>query len=80
MLGASNGMASDVVWLMGSGYASQAVMLVLAVGLRRVLGPALMGFVALAQLAATYAPFLTLGAAQAAEREVSIEIGRGRWT
>ncbi|MHB8958916.1 MAG: lipopolysaccharide biosynthesis protein [Candidatus Limnocylindrales bacterium] len=76
--GATAGMAGDVVWLLGSGYAAQVAMLVVSLSLRRVLGPAPMGFVALAQLVASYAPFLTLGVAQAAEREIAIEIGRKR--
>lgn len=70
--------AGDVVWLVGSSYVGQVVGLVVSIALRRVLGPASMGFVALSQLAASYAPFLTLGVAQAAEREVALEIGRGR--
>lgn len=74
----SSGVAGDVLWLVGSGYLAQVVVLVVSVALRRVLGPASMGFVALAQLVVSYAPFLTLGVGQAAEREIAIEIGRGR--
>lgn len=76
--GASGGAAVDVAWLVGTGYVAQAATLVVSVALRGALGPTAMGFVALAQLAVPYAPFLTLGAAQAAEREIAIELGRGR--
>jgi O-antigen/teichoic acid export membrane protein len=76
--GASGGAAVDVAWLVGTGYVAQVATLVVSVALRGVLGPTAMGFVALAQLAVPYAPFLTLGAAQAAEREIAIELGRGR--
>lgn len=74
----SSGVAGDVVWLVGSGYLAQVVALVVSIALRGVLGPASMGFVALTQLVASYAPFLTLGVAQAAEREIAIEIGGSR--
>jgi len=36
-----------------------------------------MGFVALTQLVTSYAPYLSLGAMQAAERDIPIEIARG---
>ena len=58
---ADAGPASDVVWLVGTGYATQVATLVMSISLRGVLGPAAMGFVALVQLVASYAPFLTLG-------------------
>jgi O-antigen/teichoic acid export membrane protein len=77
-VGATAGVASDVVWLVGSSYSAQIVSLFLSIGLRRVLGPASMGFVAMSQLVASYAPFLTLGIAQAAEREIAIAIGSRR--
>lgn len=70
--------AGDIVWLVGSGYATQAANVVVSIALRAVLGPASMGYVALAQIVTPYAPFLTLGMTQAAEREIAIEIGRGR--
>lgn len=76
--GASADAAVDVAWLVGTGYVAQAATLVVSVALRGVLGPTAMGFVALGQLAVPYAPFLTLGVAQAAEREIAIELGRGR--
>jgi len=52
-------------------------MLGLALLLRRQLGPAGMGYVAVSQLVASYAPYLSLGAMQAAEREIPIAIARG---
>jgi O-antigen/teichoic acid export membrane protein len=76
--GGNAGAAVDVAWLVGTGYAAQVATLVVSIALRGVLGPTAMGFVALAQLAVPYAPFLTLGVAQAAEREIAIELGRGR--
>lgn len=69
--------ARGAAWLVVAGYGAQVVTLFLSLGLRRVLGPAGMGFIALAQLAATYAPLLSLGVAQAAEREIAREFGRG---
>jgi len=36
-----------------------------------------MGYVAIVTLIATYAPYASLGAIQAAQREIAIAIGRG---
>jgi O-antigen/teichoic acid export membrane protein len=60
-----------------TGFVSQLLALGLALLLRRQLGPAGMGYVAVTQLVASYAPFLSLGAMQAAEREIPIAIARG---
>jgi len=68
---------TDAFWLILTAYVSHLLTLGLALLLRRELGPAGMGYVALAQLVATYAPFLSLGAMQAAEREIPIAIARG---
>jgi len=68
---------TDAFWLILTGYLSQVLILGLAILLRRELGPAGMGYLALTQLVATYAPFLSLGAMQAAEREIPIAIARG---
>jgi O-antigen/teichoic acid export membrane protein len=69
--------ATDAFWLILTAYLSQLVTLGLALLLRRELGPAGMGYVAVTQLVASYAPFLSLGAIQAAEREIPIAIARG---
>jgi O-antigen/teichoic acid export membrane protein len=60
-----------------TGFVSQLLALGLALLLRKQLGPAGMGYVAVTQLVASYAPFLSLGAMQAAEREIPIAIARG---
>lgn len=67
----------DAFWLILTAYISQLLTLGLALLLRRQLGPAGMGYVAVAQLVAMYASFASLGAMQAAEREIPIEIARG---
>lgn len=69
--------ATDAFWMVVSAYLGQALTLVLAFVLRKELGPDGMGYVALTQLLATYAPYASLGAIQAAEREIAIAIGRG---
>ncbi len=65
---------TDAVWLILPGYVSQILMVGLALLLRRVLGPAGMGYVAVTGLATSYASYLSLGAMQAAEREIPIAI------
>ena len=62
--------------LVGTSYLGQAVTFVLAFLLRRVLGPEGMGYVAIAQLAMSYAPYVGLGSLQVAEREVALARGR----
>ncbi len=69
--------AQDVAWLVGTAYLAQFGSLILSLVLRRQLGPDGMGYVALVQLAATFAPFLGLGLMQAAEREIAIALGKG---
>ena len=69
--------ATDAFWLILTGFLSQVLALGLALLLRRQLGPAGMGYVAVTQLVASYAPYLSLGAMQAAEREIPIAIARG---
>ena len=71
------GATTDAFWLILTAYLSQLFALGFALLLRRQLGPAGMGYVAVTQLVATYAPFLSLGAMQAAEREIPIAIARG---
>ena len=68
---------TDAFWLILTAYVSQLVTLGFALLLRRELGPAGMGYVAVTLLVAAYAPFLSLGAMQAAEREIPIAIARG---
>lgn len=68
---------SDAFWLILTGFLSQVLTLGLALLLRRQLGPAGMGYVAVTQLVASYATYLSLGAMQAAEREIPIAIARG---
>jgi O-antigen/teichoic acid export membrane protein len=68
---------TDAFWLILTGFLSQVVTLVLAILLRKELGPAGMGYVAWTQLVASYAPYLSLGAMGAAEREIPIAIARG---
>ena len=67
----------DAFWLILTAYLSQLLTLAFALVLRRELGPAGMGYVAVTQLVATYASFSSLGALQAAEREIPIAIARG---
>ncbi len=67
----------DAFWLILTAYVSQLFTLGLALLLRRELGPAGMGYVAVTQLVTTYASFSSLGALQAAEREIPIAIARG---
>jgi PST family polysaccharide transporter len=67
--------ASDAVALITSAYVSQFVVLILAFALRHALGPVEMGYFALTQIATLYAPYVGLGALQAAEREVSSSLG-----
>jgi O-antigen/teichoic acid export membrane protein len=69
--------ARDAVTLVISSYLGQIVVLILAFILRKELGPEGMGYVAIAQLSATYAPYVGLGAFQVAEREIAYENGRG---
>lgn len=69
--------ATDAFWLVITAYLGQFLTLGLAFVLRKQLGPAGMGYVAITTLVASYAPYVSLGAAQAAEREISLAIGRG---
>lgn len=55
----------------------QVLTLGLALVLRRELGPVGMGYVAVSQLVGSYASFLSLGAMQAADREIPKAIARG---
>jgi O-antigen/teichoic acid export membrane protein len=68
---------SDAFWLILTAYLVQPVSLVFALLLRRQLGPVGMGYVAVTTLVASYASYLSLGAMQAAEREIPIAIARG---
>lgn len=70
--------ARDVFALVVSSYVGQFLVLALAFALRKQLGPQGMGYIMVAQLAATYAPYVGLGAFQVAEREIAVENGRGR--
>ena len=67
----------DVGALVGVGYIGQIATFVLSIVLRRILGPSDVAWVAMLGLAAAYAPYLGLGALQAAERLIALEIGRG---
>jgi O-antigen/teichoic acid export membrane protein len=67
----------DAFWLVLTTSLGQVLTLGLALVLRRELGPVGMGFVAVSQLVGSYASFLSLGAMQAAEREIPIAIARG---
>jgi O-antigen/teichoic acid export membrane protein len=60
-----------------TGFLSQVLVLGFALLLRKELGPAGMGYVAVTSLVTSYASYLSLGAMQAAEREIPIAIARG---
>jgi O-antigen/teichoic acid export membrane protein len=69
--------ATDAFWLILTANLSQLLVLGLALLLRRELGPAGMGYVAVVQLVAGYSAYLSLGTMQAAERDIPIAIARG---
>lgn len=69
--------AIDAFWLILAANLSQLVTFGLGLMLRRELGPAGMGYIAVTQLITGYTAFLGLGAMQAAEREIPIAIARG---
>ena len=69
--------ATDAFWLILTSYVGQLLTLGLAFALRRQLGPTGMGYVTVTTLVATYAPYVSLGAIQAAEREIALALGRG---
>jgi O-antigen/teichoic acid export membrane protein len=68
---------TDAVWLILTGFLSQVLVFGFALLLRKQLGPAGMGYVAVTSLVTSYASYLSLGAMQAAEREIPIAIARG---
>lgn len=68
----------DAAHVVGASYAAQVLTLFLAVLLRRELEPFEIGYIAITQLAASYAPYVGLGVPQAAEREIAVELGRER--
>lgn len=68
--------AGDAAVLVGSAYIAQLITFVMAILLRRELGPEGMGLVVVAQLALAYAPYVGLGSLQAAEREIALALGR----
>jgi O-antigen/teichoic acid export membrane protein len=69
--------AADALWLVVATSLAQLVTLGLGLVLRSELGPVGMGYVSVTQLVTGYASFLSLGAMQAAEREIPIAIARG---